>query len=166
MVSFATKKDDPRAHAEIEREAKGFFIMVGSLQSIHLGDVYTEEFINELYQYVFFDPLFVSIILMIIPIESWFYSLKQIKYRYIEIFKENLNRVIVFLFASSLDRLRFLAYSNFPLESLCPLYNALLMNCKHVLKARGLIWTAYGYYDLEKCRNNGFSSFPTRPKKK
>ena len=67
MVSFATKKDDSRALAEIELEAKIFLVMLGSL-SIYLGNKYTTEFIDEMYRYVFFDPFFVTILFKAIPI--------------------------------------------------------------------------------------------------
>ena len=76
MVSFATIYDVSRARTEIEQVAEGFFIMLRSAPSIHLGNVHTKEFINELYQYVFFDPFFVCILLMIIPRESESYNSK------------------------------------------------------------------------------------------
>ena len=164
MVSFATKYDVSKACVEIDRVAEEFFVMLDSLQSIHLRYDFTEEFITELYRYVFLDPFFVIYFLNIIPYATWYFNLYQIKYLYIDIFKKKDLAIRGRLFFLSLDKLKLLADSNFSLESLCPLYNALLMKCELILKTR--LFLGNKYYDLEKCRDNGFSSFPTRPKEK
>ena len=83
--------------------------------------------------------------------------------QYIELFKDEDSLTQMMIFANSLDSLEILTYSDFPLNSLCPLYNALLMKSEHIFKTRR-IWDK-NYYDLDKCRDFGSGMFPIKPKK-